>query len=98
TSVRVLETAARQGLGPLPTGSCPWRTVAPYEGFTELYLIPGAKFHAVDALITNFHLPQSSLLALVMAFAGEELVRRAYATAIRERYRFYSLGDACLML
>ena len=98
TSVRVLETAARQGLGQSPDSSCPWRAVAPYEGFTELYLIPGAKFRVVDALITNFHLPESSLLALVMAFAGPDLIRRAYAEAIRERYRFYSLGDACLML
>jgi len=52
----------------------------------------------VDALITNFHLPRSSLLALVMAFAGVALVRKAYATAIEKRYRFYSLGDACLFL
>ncbi len=98
TSVRVLETAARQGLGQVPTGSCPWRAIAPYKGFTELYLIPGSRFRVVDALITNFHLPQSSLLALVMAFAGRELIRHTYAEAIRERYRFYSLGDACLML
>ncbi len=52
----------------------------------------------VDALITNFHLPRSTLLALVMAFAGKELIRRAYAEAIRERYRFFSFGDACLIL
>jgi S-adenosylmethionine:tRNA ribosyltransferase-isomerase len=98
TSVRVLETAARQGLLQSAEGSCPWRTVAPYEGFTDLYITPGFDFRAVDLMITNFHLPESTLLALVMAFAGEELIRRAYAQAVREEYRFFSLGDATLIL
>ena len=98
TSVRVLETAARRGLGQSPNDTCPWQTVAPFEGFTDLYITPGFEFRAVDALITNFHLPKSTLLALVMAFAGEENIRHAYEAAIAQRYRFYSLGDAMLIL
>jgi S-adenosylmethionine:tRNA ribosyltransferase-isomerase len=68
------------------------------EGFTDLYIYPGYKFKAVDALITNFHLPRSSLLLLVSALAGHDLIRRAYDEAIRERYRFYSYGDAMLIV
>jgi S-adenosylmethionine:tRNA ribosyltransferase-isomerase len=83
TTVRVLETLARGG---------------PLEGRTELFVTPGFEFRRVDALVTNFHLPRSSLLALVMAFAGVEETRRAYRTAIEERYRFYSFGDAMLIL
>ncbi len=98
TSARVLETAARHGLLQPPDGACPWRPLAPFEGFTRLYITPGFEFRVVDALITNFHLPQSSLLALVMAFAGEEYIRRAYAAAIEARYRFFSFGDAMLMV
>jgi S-adenosylmethionine:tRNA ribosyltransferase-isomerase len=98
TSMRVLETAAREGLLQSAVGSCPWRTVAPYEGFTDIYITPGFEFRAVDALITNFHLPKSTLLALVMAFAGVDLIRKAYAEAVAKQYRFYSLGDACLMI
>lgn len=98
TSVRVLETAARHGLLQTENGACPWRPLAPFEGFTRLYITPGFEFRVVDALITNFHLPQSSLLALVMAFAGEEYIRRAYAAAIEARYRFFSFGDAMLLL
>jgi S-adenosylmethionine:tRNA ribosyltransferase-isomerase len=98
TSVRVLETAAREGLGQSPDSACPWQAVAPFEGFTDLYITPGFEFRAVDALITNFHLPKSTLLALVMAFAGEENIRRAYREAVDEEYRFYSLGDAMLIL
>ncbi|MGC9521065.1 MAG: tRNA preQ1(34) S-adenosylmethionine ribosyltransferase-isomerase QueA [Anaerolineae bacterium] len=98
TSVRVLETAARQGGLQPPDETCPWRTVAPFEGFTDLYIVPGFDFRVVDALITNFHLPRSTLLALVMAFAGEEAIRHAYEEAIAERYRFFSFGDAMLIL
>ncbi|MBN1249672.1 MAG: tRNA preQ1(34) S-adenosylmethionine ribosyltransferase-isomerase QueA [Anaerolineae bacterium] len=98
TSVRVLETAARQGLLQTRDGTCPWRPLAPFEGFTDLYITPGFDFRVVDALITNFHLPKSTLLALVMAFAGEERIRRAYETAISERYRFFSFGDAMLII
>jgi S-adenosylmethionine:tRNA ribosyltransferase-isomerase len=79
----VLETVARGG---------------PLAGRTELFVTPGFAFLRVDALLTNFHLPRSTLLALVMAFAGIEETRRLYRTAVEERYRFYSLGDAMLIL
>jgi S-adenosylmethionine:tRNA ribosyltransferase-isomerase len=82
TTVRVLETIARGG---------------PLAGRTELYVTPGFEFRRVDALLTNFHLPRSTLLALVMAFAGIEETRRLYRLAIEERYRFYSFGDAMLL-
>jgi S-adenosylmethionine:tRNA ribosyltransferase-isomerase len=84
TTVRVLETVADPA--------------APDAGLTRLKIQPGYAFRTVGALLTNFHLPRSTLLALVMAFAGEELVRTAYAEAIRERYRFYSFGDAMLIV
>jgi S-adenosylmethionine:tRNA ribosyltransferase-isomerase len=86
TSVRVLETAAARG------------TLAAWEGETNLFIHPGYQFRAVDALLTNFHLPRSTLLVLVSTLAGEDLIRRAYAEAIRERYRFYSYGDAMLIV
>jgi S-adenosylmethionine:tRNA ribosyltransferase-isomerase len=73
-------------------------TVQAGEGFTDLYIYPGYRFKAVDALITNFHLPRSSLLLLVSALAGQDLIQRAYTAAIRERYRFYSYGDAMLIM
>jgi S-adenosylmethionine:tRNA ribosyltransferase-isomerase len=82
TTTRVLETLARG---------------APLEGRTELFITPGFEFRRVDALLTNFHLPRSSLLALVMAFAGIEETRELYRLAIAERYRFYSFGDAMLI-
>jgi len=83
TTVRVLETLARD---------------APLTGRTELFITPGFEFRRVDQLLTNFHLPRSTLLALVMAFAGVEETRRLYRLAIEERYRFYSFGDAMLIL
>jgi S-adenosylmethionine:tRNA ribosyltransferase-isomerase len=83
TSVRVLETLARGG---------------PRAGRTDLFVYPPFEFKRVDALLTNFHLPHSSLLALVMAFAGVEETRELYRLAIAERYRFYSFGDAMLVL
>jgi S-adenosylmethionine:tRNA ribosyltransferase-isomerase len=83
TTVRALETIARGGL---------------LSGRTELFVTPGFEFRRVDALLTNFHLPRSTLLALVMAFAGIEETRRLYRLAIEERYRFYSFGDAMLIL
>ncbi len=83
TTVRVLETIARDGR---------------LEGRTALYVLPGFTFRRVDALLTNFHLPRSTLLALVMAFAGVDAVRGLYRLAIAERYRFYSFGDAMLIL
>ena len=86
TSARVLEASASSG------------RFAPFRGETALYLRPGHVFQGVDALLTNFHLPRSSLLVLVSALAGVDLIREAYAEAIRERYRFYSYGDAMLIL
>jgi S-adenosylmethionine:tRNA ribosyltransferase-isomerase len=83
TTVRVLETVA--GGGPL-------------AGRTELFVTPGFEFRRTDALLTNFHLPRSTLLALVMAFMGVEETRRLYALAVEQRYRFYSFGDAMLIL
>lgn len=99
TSVRVLETAALAAAGgEAGAEACPWRSVAAFEGYTDLFIYPGFRFRAVDALITNFHLPRSTLLMLVAAFAGQELLEQAYAQAIEERYRFYSFGDAMLIL
>ena len=68
-----------------------------YAGWTGLYILPGHEFRAIDALLTNFHLPRSTLLMLVSAFAGRDLTLQAYAEAIKERYRFYSFGDAMLI-
>ena len=67
------------------------------EGESDLFVYPGYRWRAVDTLLTNFHLPRSTLLAMVMSFGGKELVREAYRTAVRERYRFYSFGDAMLI-
>ena len=87
TSVRVLETAAdEQG------------TLSAWEGTTDLFIRPPYEFRAVDVLLTNFHLPRTTLLVLVRTFGGDELIRRAYEEAIEERYRFYSYGDAMLIL
>ena len=74
------------------------RAAAPLAGRTDLFVTPGFEFRRVDALLTNFHLPRSTLLALVMAFAGVEETRRLYRLAVEERYRFYSFGDAMLVL
>ncbi|TFH25025.1 MAG: tRNA preQ1(34) S-adenosylmethionine ribosyltransferase-isomerase QueA [Myxococcales bacterium] len=91
TTVRALESAAAERA--MADGS-----PEPWEGATSLFIRPGHQFQAVDALITNFHLPASTLLCLVMAFTGEALVREAYECAVRDRYRFYSYGDAMLVL
>lgn len=88
TSARTLESAWQPGRA---AGGNAW------SGFTRLYITPGYQWRCVDALITNFHLPKSTLLALVGSFAGMPLMRRAYAEAIQERYRFYSFGDAMLI-
>jgi S-adenosylmethionine:tRNA ribosyltransferase-isomerase len=112
TTARVLETAALRAAG--VTGSlqnisardaagettnlCPWRPVAAFSGRTDLFIYPGYRFRAVDALITNFHLPQSSLLMMVSAFASRQAVLHAYEVATEEKYRFYSFGDAMLLL
>jgi S-adenosylmethionine:tRNA ribosyltransferase-isomerase len=87
TSCRTLESRAdRDG------------TIAPYSGFTDCFIYPGYQFKCVDGLITNFHLPESTLIMLVSALAGRENILRAYAEAIRERYRFFSFGDASVIL
>jgi len=99
TSVRVLETAALEAVGgDASSEACPWRAVAAFEGETDLFIYPGFDFRAVDVLLTNFHLPRSTLLMLVAAFAGKELIERAYAEAVDRNYRFYSFGDAMLIL
>lgn len=82
TSMRALETVASHG------------EFKPYRGETDMFIYPGFKFRCVDALITNLHLPRSSLLLLVCAFGGHDLIMQAYHTAIKENYRFYSYGDA----
>jgi len=71
--------------------------IKPFTGPTDLFILPGYKFNLVDAMVTNFHLPRSTLLMLVSAFAGRELILKTYETAIREGYRFYSFGDAMLI-
>ena len=85
TSVRCLETAASGG------------TLAPFQGDTRLFITPGYRFRVVDALLTNFHLPESTLLMLVCAFAGREAVLAAYAHAVAQHYRFFSYGDAMFL-
>jgi len=75
-----------------------WAATGEVEGESELFVYPGYRWRSVDTLLTNFHLPRSTLLAMVMSFGGEELVREAYRTAVRDRYRFYSFGDAMLLL
>ena len=85
TSVRTLESVSTED-----------GIVHPGSGYTGIYITPGYRYKAVDALITNFHLPESTLLMLVSAFAGREEVLRVYEHAVQERYRFFSFGDACL--
>ena len=85
TSVRSLEAAA--------TGD----RLEPFSGETNIFIYPGYKFQAVDAMITNFHLPESTLIMLVSAFAGTDTIRHAYRTAIENRYRFFSYGDAMFL-
>jgi S-adenosylmethionine:tRNA ribosyltransferase-isomerase len=112
TAVRTLETGALRSAG--ITGSlkdisqrdaagetsniCPWKPVAAFEGQTDLFIAPGYRFRAVDMMLTNFHLPRSSLLMLVSAFAGREMILEAYKTAVHDKYRFYSFGDAMLII
>lgn len=86
TVVRSLETAGRTG------------AIYPYSGYSELFIYPGHRFNAVDALVTNFHLPKSTLLMLVSAFAGKDLIQKAYQEALQHNYRFYSYGDAMLII
>jgi S-adenosylmethionine:tRNA ribosyltransferase-isomerase len=86
TSLRLLESAAAED-----------GTIAPFSGDTAIFITPGYRFRAVDILLTNFHLPRSTLFMLVSAFSGLETMKRAYAHAIKSGYRFYSYGDACLL-
>jgi S-adenosylmethionine:tRNA ribosyltransferase-isomerase len=87
TSVRVLESCADEG-----------GVVRPGSGWTQLFIYPPYRFKAVDAMVTNFHLPGSTLLAMVFAFAGREMILAAYKEAIRQGYRFYSYGDAMVIV
>jgi S-adenosylmethionine:tRNA ribosyltransferase-isomerase len=89
TSVRALESAARH--------AAPGDVVGAFDGATDLFILPGYEFKAVDAMITNFHLPRSTLLMLVSAFAGRKRVLQAYEEAKQLEYRFYSFGDAMLI-
>lgn len=107
TAVRTLETAALRSAGltnslreasALAPDACPWKAVVAIEEETDLFIYPGYTFRAVDVMLTNFHLPKSTLLMLVSAFAGQALIRQAYEEAIKEQYRFYSFGDAMLIL
>ena len=85
TTVRSLESASRSG------------TLVPFQGETDIFIYPGYEFRIVDALITNFHLPGSTLMMLVSAFSGLDAIQRAYAEAIAQEYRFFSYGDAMLL-
>jgi len=89
TTVRITEAAAQASKPSI---------LLPFEGWVSLFILPGYQFHMVDALITNFHLPRSTPLMLVTAFAGKDFISRAYEEAIARRYRFYSFGDAMLVL
>ncbi len=86
TSVRALETASASG------------DLQPFDGETDLFVVPGFAFRSVDAMLTNFHLPRSSLMMLVAAFAGRERILDAYRHAVENQYRFFSYGDAMLIL
>jgi S-adenosylmethionine:tRNA ribosyltransferase-isomerase len=86
TSLRLLESATAED-----------GTIEPFDGETAIFITPGYRFRAVDILLTNFHLPRSTLFMLVSAFSGLEAMKRAYAHAIKNGYRFYSYGDACLL-
>ncbi len=95
TSMRLLESAAIQNRKlPADTQS---RRIAPFRGTTNIFITPGYKFGAVDVLLTNFHLPKSTLFMLVSAFAGLDNMRAAYSHAVAEKYRFFSYGDCCLL-
>ncbi len=86
TALRLIETASRDG------------AIAPYEGVTDIFIYPGFKFNVTDALMTNFHLPKSTLMMLVSALMGPERIKAIYAHAIKEQYRFFSYGDASLLM
>jgi len=89
TSVRLVEAAAQNSVQ---------ATIQPYEGWIDLYILPGYEFRIADSMITNFHLPRSTLIMMVSAFAGAENIKKAYMEAVENKYRFYSFGDAMLIL
>jgi S-adenosylmethionine:tRNA ribosyltransferase-isomerase len=89
TSVRLVEAAAQSSTG---------NEIQPYEGWVNLYILPGYRFKVADAMITNFHLPRSTLIMMVSAFAGTEVIKAAYKEAVENRFRFFSFGDAMLIL
>ena len=89
TSVRLVEAAAKNTSN---------GTIHPYTGWIDLYILPGYQFKIADAMITNFHLPRSTLIMMVSAFAGTDIIRKAYKEAVENQYRFYSFGDAMLIL
>jgi len=89
TAVRIIEQVAQNSKAAL---------LGPFEGWVSLFILPGYQFRAVDALVTNFHLPRSTLLMLVTAFVGKDFINRAYEEAMAQRYRFYSFGDAMLII
>jgi S-adenosylmethionine:tRNA ribosyltransferase-isomerase len=98
TVVRSLETAAAASAAAAPAaGADNLKRIAPYRGTTDIFIKPGYKFRAVDAMVTNFHLPESTLLMLCSAFAGREALLAAYAHAVEARYRFFSYGDAMFL-
>ncbi|KPA22784.1 S-adenosylmethionine:tRNA ribosyltransferase-isomerase [Shimia sp. SK013] len=86
TALRLIESAAKQG------------AIAPWEGATDIFIYPGFEFHVADALMTNFHLPKSTLMMLVSALVGQDRIREVYAHAVAEKYRFFSYGDASLLI
>lgn len=103
TTTRTLETAGILSAGGDPSDPaalgdlCPWRPVIAFEDDTQLFIYPGYKWRVVDTMITNFHLPKSTLLMMISSFAGREFVGQAYETAKAENYRFFSFGDAMLI-
>jgi S-adenosylmethionine:tRNA ribosyltransferase-isomerase len=89
TTVRLVEAAAQGG---------DLAKIQPFEGWADLFILPGYKFRMTSGMITNFHLPRSTVLMLVCAFAGRDFIKKAYQEAILKQYRFYSFGDAMLVL
>ncbi len=88
TSVRMVEAAANKAVDGI---------IGPFEGWVDLFILPGYRFRIADAMITNFHLPKSTLIMMVSAFAGQQNIKNAYAEAVEQKYRFYSFGDAMLI-
>ena len=94
----MLSPSVRPASGCLESAARAYEPLQAFSGWTDLFILPGYRFRVVDAMITNFHLPRTTLLMLVSAFAGKDLLAAAYKEAIAERYRFYSFGDSMLIL